>query len=778
MWKIKSIRIKDICTLKDVEYTFGQNITTLVFGNNLDNNSQKNNGSGKSALMEAIVFGLTGAPLRQVKNDELINNDEDQAYVKIQLENTSSDTIVEIERTIYRKGSPDIVVTMYRNGTIIEDSSTVKSGVDEYNKYILDLIGLTKEEIYNCFILSKHRYQDFLSASDRDKKDIINKFSNGNLVDQSIQVVQADKKPLLEQFDEKKLELSNLEGRVSATEEQIENEKRNSELRQQTKAQRIQDAKNQIKDNKHSILTLEQDIDKLKLNQSELNSIGDELNNLDESTQSKLFDDILNEINSLLSKTDLISFDSEKSNKIREEISNQIALKTDELEKLNNNLIQVETDYLSKKSAVKHFQDGYVKEKKSYDQFLSDFETNKQRHYAKQVEINDKIKSSRARVNSNKSIISDLEAKLSGSIECPHCKKHFILEDKEFNIENAHLQIKHKTEDNDKLLGDISKLLEKVNNLDKDLEELNKSKSLHYSSLESIEKELKIAEKIVYAVEEEIQKIKRTQEHIESDIKDLKQKQDQIINNLFDDIFNEISRSFTRISNSIKTANESISNFNGIIEAKKELINRLETEDDDSIISSLKTSLKEYKKKRALVYKKQIELETQINTLNTQEARFIAFKTYLANSKVEALNEITNNFLEQIGSDLRVRFDGYTMLKSGKIRDKISVSLLRDGIDTGSFAKFSEGEKTRIQLATILAMNTLTNNNAERDKGLDLLILDEILSAVDEEGLSYILESLNKLKMTALVVSHGKTSESYPHKLVITKQNGISTING
>ena len=56
--------------------------------------------------------------------------------------------------------------------------------------------------------------------------------------------------------------------------------------------------------------------------------------------------------------------------------------------------------------------------------------------------------------------------------------------------------------------------------------------------------------------------------------------------------------------------------------------------------------------------------------------------------------------------------------------------------------------------------------------------MDEILAAVDEEGLIHILDSLNKLKITSLVVSHGKTAESYPHKLVITKQNGNSTING
>lgn len=103
-------------------------------------------------------------------------------------------------------------------------------------------------------------------------------------------------------------------------------------------------------------------------------------------------------------------------------------------------------------------------------------------------------------------------------------------------------------------------------------------------------------------------------------------------------------------------------------------------------------------------------------------------------------------------------------------------SLIRDGIDGGSFNKYSEGEKSRVNLANILAMHKLTNVNCVDDKGLDLLILDEILDACDEEGLSNMFNALNQLKITSLVVSHGNIAENYPYKLVVNKQNGISFI--
>ena len=166
-----------------------------------------------------------------------------------------------------------------------------------------------------------------------------------------------------------------------------------------------------------------------------------------------------------------------------------------------------------------------------------------------------------------------------------------------------------------------------------------------------------------------------------------------------------------------------------------------------------------------------------MKTFTRQAEVFSQFKSFLANTKIAALAKVTNEFLENIGSDIRLRFSGFTTLKSGKVREKISVSLLRSGIDCGSFDKFSEGEKCRVNLATILAMQKLVNGNCEGDKGLDLLCLDEILAPVDEDGLASMFGALNRLGVTALIVSHGNISESYPYKLVINKQDGKSYIN-
>lgn len=40
MWKLRSIYAENLCAFRELDYTPLQGVTTLVFGNNLDNDSQ------------------------------------------------------------------------------------------------------------------------------------------------------------------------------------------------------------------------------------------------------------------------------------------------------------------------------------------------------------------------------------------------------------------------------------------------------------------------------------------------------------------------------------------------------------------------------------------------------------------------------------------------------------------------------------------------------------------------------------------------------------------
>ena len=74
MWTLRQVYAKNLCAFKQLDYTLLQKHTTLIFGNNMDNDSQGSNGSGKSAMLEAIAIGITGETLRRIKMDEIIND--------------------------------------------------------------------------------------------------------------------------------------------------------------------------------------------------------------------------------------------------------------------------------------------------------------------------------------------------------------------------------------------------------------------------------------------------------------------------------------------------------------------------------------------------------------------------------------------------------------------------------------------------------------------------------------------------------------------------------
>lgn len=186
MWHLKSIRAKNLCSFLEMDYSPKQGEATLIFGNNLDNDSQNSNGSGKSALIEAIAIALTGEPLRKVNVDEIINDTQDEAAICAILSNDALESQLTINRKLSRKQYQAIQVLLQTGPYDTDVEEIVQATVADYNKYILDQLGLSKDDIFANFILTARKYKSFLASSDKEKKEIINRFSNGVLVDQSI----------------------------------------------------------------------------------------------------------------------------------------------------------------------------------------------------------------------------------------------------------------------------------------------------------------------------------------------------------------------------------------------------------------------------------------------------------------------------------------------------------------------------------------------------------------------------------------------------------------
>lgn len=770
MWKLNRITAQNLCAFKELDYTLTQGVTTLIFGDNRDNESQRSNGSGKSALLECIAIGITGSPLRKIKNEEIINDAADECYVSLEFSNNSCDEVFTIDRSLYRKGASGVRCVIERDGKTVNTDEAVQHSVDGYNKYILEKLGITRDELFNNFILSKHRYEDFLSSSDKEKKEIINRFSNGIVVDEAIVKITEDIAPIEKELHEVDLELAGVDGRIRMLVEQIEQEENSKEERAKSKVEKIAAIEKTIADKRELLRGMGVQIDVIADILATLDTADKEIQLLENSEES--LEVCLNGIQMALKSYDKLT-----------DWNSVLQTKISELAQVQSEQTTLSDEIIVVSSQVQKQTEVCSEVKSQHTQFVTDA-TTKSNDYKKQLADLEKEMQEANKLNTlllekrrtHSSAIESLKNKIAGVITCPKCEFEFVASDRSFDVAQGEEELELLQAEFEKSAQKRIETEKTIVFIEQDQKELQQSRhKLNTDNSEWLAK-VDVAEKELQTLNYKLESLQRKGRQLSDKLIAIQKDIENTRRKMFDEAYDIVDAATTSRRREMKLLQEDVAAAESSIETLYTTIGELNNASPDEMIVSLKASLKTYRKKSDEILKEKAEIEKELGQLHEQEQRFGQFKSYLANTKIEALSKITNEFLESIGSDIRINFSGYTTLKTGKIREKISVSLIRDGIDCGSFGKFSEGERARVNLSSILAMQKLVNSNCDGDKGLDLLVLDEILAAVDEEGNAKMFESLNKLGITALVVSHGHVSESYPHTLVIRKENGESRI--
>ena len=770
MWKLNKIAARNLCAFRELSYTLHQGVTTLIFGDNRDNESQRSNGSGKSALLECIAIGITGSPLRKIKNEEIINDTADECYVMLEFSNTSCNEVFTVEREIYRKGASQVHCSIERDGKPIDTDEAVQHSVDAYGKYILEKLGITRDELFNNFVLSKHKYEDFLSCSDKEKKEIINRFSNGIVVDEAIEKVLEDIAPIETRLRDAELELSGVDGRIAMLTEQIEKEENSKEECARSKAERITAIEQTITGKRAFIREKKLELTSLSNTRTDILQTDTEIQGLENSDEP--LDDILEQVKIMVSAYGTLT-----------DWNEVIESKKIQLSSVEKNLANHQTNQKNATDKQARLTDAYTALESEYALFTKQYQTRNEVVEEELKSLGIKLhnlsrtgEELRTKRRNLSAAVESLKNKLAGTITCPACKHQFLVADKEFDVIAGQQELSKKQHSLVLIGNEITEAEQHCITVEKQQRTITADRQAIRQKNDEWQQRLSTAGKNLQTATFELETMSCKEKQIRETIISLQKDIEGVRRKIFDEAFELIDAAYRTNERKKLTINDEVTAAESSIETLRATIAEITTSSPDEIIESLRASLKNYRKKSAEILKAKDKTEQTLKQLQEQEQRFNQFKSYLANTKIEALSKITNEFLASIGSDIRIQFSGYTVLKTGKLREKISVTLVRDGVDCGSFGKFSEGEKARVNLSSILAMQKLVNSNCEGDKGLDLLVLDEILAAVDEEGNMKMFESLNRLGITALVVSHGHVSEAYPHTLVIRKEHGESRI--
>lgn len=788
MWQITKVQIQNIVSLRDVTLRFKQGVATLIFGKNEDNASQPCNGSGKSSIVEAISFALTGEQLRKVKSlEEIINDSADEAYVYMELHNDYDNSDFIIERTISRNAPQSIVCHKFdSNGMEIESDKTVQPTVLDYNRFILSEIGLTKDEIYNNFILCDNKYESFFDSSDRDKKEIINGFCNGEMVDKSIEEVNADISPIQSALQESEKNASAIMGSIIAIQQELAFADQKMADEKSAKEARIKNIDELIVNTRTSIEDVKANKSKAELRLSSLVEVRSDIERIEEQERSLEESFVaLNEIckanelpmeQSYLTYSEVYSEQVETLNRKADSIKGSIAELTLRIEEAQNELGHKKA-LLQK--AMDSISDLNEKDRAEMDELIKRIN-----------DIDKEMDSIEAIVKKNNLRKTNLEmlahrnqTLLKGAVTCPNCKYEFFVDAEktveEVNVEIANIGREIMAIDNDNLISQ------------QNLDSMDKEACEYTDKYDAVKFRMKVRQEQtekermgVVDAEIAVTNLKRKAIELENEfnltnaeLSKLAMKLERLRSTMFSNVLDMLSGRISCGKTFIENADSKIELYLGQLSQyqrdKANLVNSPETD----LTSSLKSSLVKYNESLAVANGKSSELRNQLTTLEEQKSHFTQFKSHIARKKIDALSAIVNDFLEKIGSDIRLKLEGYTMTRTGKLRDKISVQVMRDGIDCGSFQKFSGGEKARLNLACILSLHSLTNANCADGKGLDFLVIDELLDKSDEVGMATYCDALNKLGQTSLLITQGAVAENYPHKLLIVKRQGVSSIS-
>lgn len=336
--------------------------------------------------------------------------------------------------------------------------------------------------------------------------------------------------------------------------------------------------------------------------------------------------------------------------------------------------------------------------------------------------LEDELDVLESELKDSNNLLAQVETLLAGMVTCPECNTEFV-PGEEVSVEES-------------------------TSIKEELEEIIKKQE---AKVETKEGEIEVLEK-------EIKTLKKSKADKEEEVATL-------------------SREIRTLRQEIKTNDSLIASKTKLIDSVKEEIKAIKESDTQARkqellekIESLKVDIEKENDKIAAI-------DEEIYDLNQWVFRFNRFKSHLANKSLSTIQGYANLYLQKMRSNLGLRIEGFKQNKDGSIREKITPIVLRDGMveGSGSYKRYSGGERCKIDLAPTLACRNLINLSSPSG-GLDLLLTDEITEGLDSVGIENYAASVAELGITSLIISHTQHEKNFPNVITVEKNNFMSSI--
>lgn len=221
-----SLTLKNFFSHKNSKISL-KDISSCLLVGNIEGDYSKSNGSGKSAVFEAITWSLFNNSRSSSKNDNIRWG---QDSCKVEIEFLHEDEKYKVVRERYRKSSTSNVY-FFRENSLEEWTDLTKETATETNNYIMKVIGMDYKTFLNTVYFRQNDISEFAEADPGSKKEIIK-----NIVD--ISKWDVYEKKAKEKLREFKIKLKVLSEDLESF-EVIESEKKEAEENLEEQRQRL-----------------------------------------------------------------------------------------------------------------------------------------------------------------------------------------------------------------------------------------------------------------------------------------------------------------------------------------------------------------------------------------------------------------------------------------------------------------------------------------------------------------------------------------------------------
>ena len=755
--------------------------------------------SHNSSVLDSICFALYGKVTKDVNLAQIVN------------ENIGKDCCVELE---FEAAGITYFIKRYKSHTkfkdklyiykdqIDDDHLVSKSDKADSQEELSKIIKINFKSFVNAVMLSQENLSSFVQTDSGKKKEIIENILQLETITKYHDIATKKRKIRKSASDTLALEIQNLTNISLNTKETIDSYLKSCKKQEEENELNVLKLQGELAAieaiNIDKEMELIEQVNELQRKKDNIKTKIDHKNETLQTSQESLntLDNSIGEYDNKLSASN----DNIKSNKNSKKKIEDIISRIKESAKLREEAQELQREYDSKKTLYDHRMElisGLKNERKGisssideYENFIDDANSAVKKEIGEKLELDDQI-------NKLTKKIKDAESNPS---LCPLCKNVINKEELDKWIKEKNEEVESKrtlfNSKNDSVDSHNSKIKEWKTKLN----ELNSKKFEFTDNITESEKEAK-------KIYDEYSAIQIPTLEDEEDLEDYEK---QIVDK--DKKIASYETEIKEFSSALEKLNSQKEMINDKIEEIKKEIKTLQKEHDAIEIPDTKSD-KELKE----LQDKKIEVLTKIEGL--KKKKFID-EEYLQGLKqqirdyVEQLKERKKEF-KKAKKDLVVtqwwedglsskknsmkswcisNINGYFNARIKFYMDKffdgeVNLQLDNDLNETISFVakeryygQFSGGEKRRLNLAILFALNDIVKSNmASR---LNIMFLDEVLSNyLDDKGISTVLDILSEMKQkkhSVWVIDHRDNFKDYPdfeNVRIVKNKNGFSHIS-